>query len=290
MHLRQQHVLLQPRRLSRAAGKLCRKHAWNARSKQRHVPDAKQVLLWKGWVLKQMLNDVSSRVGATATRARVESPLHTELFVDACSVRHQGNCARAHAKSPPLGSPSAHKAQRYVHATRRRYARTPQAHLDLSEREETCSGEKAAAFSRREHTWISFRAQTNMFMRQHAATFARCEQTWISLRVQRDMFRRKGCCVLTPRAHLDLFPCANRHVPAKRLLRSDAADMFHRKDCRDHALPPKVDDFYLRAPYPASTVKCAHVPYAIGNVTRNPSHRAFVLQVVDPISVYVVGE
>ena len=66
VHLRQQHVLMQPRRLSRAAGKLCRK--------------------WKGWVLKfkQMLNDVQSRVGATATRGHVESPLRTELFVDSC--------------------------------------------------------------------------------------------------------------------------------------------------------------------------------------------------------------
>ena len=92
VHLRQKHVLMQPRRLSRAAGKLRRKDAWNARSKQRHVPDAKQVLLWKGWVLKQRLNDVQSRVGATATRAHVESPLRTELFVDPCSIRHQGNC------------------------------------------------------------------------------------------------------------------------------------------------------------------------------------------------------
>ena len=49
--------------------------------------DAKQVLLWKGWVLKQRLNDVQSRVGATATGAHLESPLRTELFVDSCSVR-----------------------------------------------------------------------------------------------------------------------------------------------------------------------------------------------------------
>ena len=36
----------------------------------------------EGWVLKQRLNDVQSRVGATATQAHVESPLRTELFVD----------------------------------------------------------------------------------------------------------------------------------------------------------------------------------------------------------------
>ena len=92
VRLRQQHVLVQPRRLSRVAGKLCRKHAWNARSKQRHVPDAKQILQWKGWMRKQRLHDVQSCVGATATRARKESPLRTELFVDSGSVRHEGNC------------------------------------------------------------------------------------------------------------------------------------------------------------------------------------------------------
>ena len=38
VHLRQQHVLMQPRRLSRAAGKLCRKHAWNARTSRDTFP------------------------------------------------------------------------------------------------------------------------------------------------------------------------------------------------------------------------------------------------------------
>ena len=173
-------------------------------------------------------------------------------------------------------------------------------------------------------------------MRKSAAC-ARCEHTWISLRAQRGMFRQKDCCVLTPRAQLDLSPCAMRHVPSERqprahldlspcaskntcscdrLLRSHAAstvgslsvrtetcsgkttvafsrrehtwisrraqrDMFHRKDCCDLALPPKIDDFYLRTPDPVSTVS--------GTVTRNPGHRACGLQIVDPISVYAVG-
>ena len=38
-----------------------------------------------------------------------------------------------------------------------------------------------------------------------------------------EMFMRQDCCARTPEAHLDLSPCANRHVPAKRLLRSHAA-------------------------------------------------------------------
>ena len=167
VHLRQQHALMQPRRLSRAAGKLCCKHPWNARSKQRHVPDAKQVLPWKGWVHKQRLNDVQSRVGATATRAHVESPLRTELFVDSCSVRHLGNCCASTRESPATWISMAHKAQRDVHAARLLRSHATSALGSLSVRQETCSGQKSAAFSRREHSWIFFRAQTDMFMRQH---------------------------------------------------------------------------------------------------------------------------
>ena len=239
VHLRQQHVLMQPRRLSRAAGKLCRKHAWNARSKQRHVPDAKQILLWKGWVLKQRLNDVQSCVGATAARAHVESLLRTELFVDSCSVGIRATAARAHAKSLPLGSPSAHKAQRDVHAIRllRSHATSP--HGSPSVRKETSSGEKTAVFSRREHTWIFFQKKTCSC--DSTAAFARCEHTWISLRAQRNMSRRKDCCVLTLRAHLDLFPnkktcsCDNTAAFARCehtwiSLRAQR-DMSRRKDC-----------------------------------------------------------
>ena len=208
---------MQPRRLRRAAGKLCRKHAWNARSKQRHVTDAKQVLVRKGWVHKQRLHDVQSRVGAAATRARVESPLRTELVVDSCSVRHQGNCC-----------------------------------TNTREISQTCSSGKTVAFSRREHTWISLRAQARRHV--HAT----------------------DCCVRTPQAHLDLFPlrketCSgkttaalSRHEHTWISLRAQR-DMFHRKDCCDLALPPKIHDFYLRTADPASTVKRAHIFYAIGN-------------------------
>ena len=221
---------MQPRRLSRAAGELCRKHAWNARSKQRHVPDAKQVLLWKGWVLKQRLNDVQSRVGAAASRAHLGYPLRTEFFVDSCSVRHQGNCCASTREIPA--------------------------------------------------TWISIRTQsTERCSCNKTVSLAHHKHTWICLPAQRDMFRRKDCCVLTPRAHLDLVPCANRPVHATTVLRSHATstlgslsvrketcsgkttaafsrrehtwislraqrDTFHRKDCCDLALSPKIDDLY----------------------------------------------
>ena len=313
VHLRQQHVLMQPRRLSRAAGKLCHKHAWNTRSKQRHVPDSRKTsTAMEGQVLKQKRNDVQSRVGATATRAHAESPLRTELLVDSCSVRHHDNCCASKREIPTT----------WISIR--------------TQSTERCSCDNTAAFARREHTLISLRWQKDMFRRKdccvltppahldlspcarrpvHATTllpshavstlgspsarketcsgettaaFSRREHTWISLRAQRDMFHRKDCCLLTPRAHLDLSPCARRPVHATTLLPSHATstlgslsvrketcsgktavalsrrehtwislcaqrDMFHRKDCCDLRLPPKIDDFYLRTPDPVSS-------------------------------------
>ena len=114
----------------------------------------------EGWVLKQRLNDVQSR-GSTAMQAHVESLLRTELFVDSCSVRHQGNCCASTPESPAT------------------WISIP------TQGTERCSCDKTAALARHKHTWISFRAQT-------------------------DMFPQKDCCILTPRAHLDLSPCAKR--------------------------------------------------------------------------------
>ena len=122
-------------------------------------------------------------------------------------------------------------------------------------RRETCSVEKTAAFSSREHTWISLRVQATRHV--HAT----------------------GCCVRTPHARtLGSISVLKQTSPAKRLLRTYAAstlgsrsvlketysgkttaaysrrehtgislraqgDMFHRKDCCDLALPPKnIDD------------------------------------------------
>ena len=155
-------------------------------------------------VLKQRLNDVQSRVGATATRAHVESPLSTGFFVDSCSVKYPGNCCASTHQMPATWISSR------TQGTGR------------------CSCDNTVAFARCEHTWIYLRAQKGMFrrkdlLRSHAAStlgshsvrkqtcscdnraaFARCEHTGISLRAQRGMFRRKDCCILTPRAHLDL--------------------------------------------------------------------------------------
>ena len=108
-------------------------------------------------------------------------------------------------------------ASRHVHAITLLRSHAVSTLGSLSVRRETCSGKKKAAFSRSEHTWMPFRAQTNRHV--HATT--RCVHTWIPQ--ARRHVRATDCCVRTPQAHLDLSPCANRHVPSKRLLRSRAA-------------------------------------------------------------------
>ena len=252
-----------------------------AASRDTHLPDAKQVLLWKGWVLKQRLNDVQSSVRATATRAHVESPLRTELFVDSCSGMTSGQLLREHTRNPTTCISIC------TQGTKR------------------CSCDKTAALARHKHTWISLRAQTDMFRRKdccvlttrahldlfsvhkqtcscdNTAAFARREHTWISLRAQaRRHVPATGCCALTPRAHLDLVPCAKRHVPSKTLLRSRAASQD-----RWFLLADARSSFYSQA-------RTRPLRYR-EPVTRNPSHHDFALQIVDPIrpiSVYAVGE
>ena len=161
----------------------------------------------------QRLNDAQSPVGAAATQARVEFPLRTELLVDSCSARHQGNCCASTREIPATwisfrtqGTEKCScdktaalaccehswislRAQRDMFRRKNSCVLTPGAQFraqedmfkrqtallrshatstlgSLSMRKVTCSGEKTAAFSRREHTWISLRAQTDMFMRQ----------------------------------------------------------------------------------------------------------------------------
>ena len=98
-------------------------------------------------------------------------------------------------------------ASRHVHATTLLNLRAVSTVRSLSVRKKTCSCDNTAAF-------------------------ARCEHTWISHRAQRDMFRRKNCCVLTPGAQLDLSPCARRPVHATTLLRSHAVSTFGSRSVR----------------------------------------------------------
>ena len=238
-----------------------------------------------------------------------------------------GQLLREHTRNPRHLDLHPHTRHREMFMRQDCCTRTPQAHLDLS----LCANRHVHATTllhlHAVSTLGSLSVRKQTYSCDNTAAFARCEHTWISLRAQRDMFRRKDCCVLTPRAHLDLSPCeSTKTCSCDRLLRLHATstlgslsvrketcsgkttaafsrrehtwislraqrDMFHREDCRDLVLPPKIDEFYLRTPDSVSTVKRADVPLRYREpVTRNPSHRAFALQIVDPISVYAVGE
>ena len=52
------------------------------------------------WVLKQRLKCSITRRGNCYTRAHAGSPLRTELFVDSCSIRHQGSCCASTREIP----------------------------------------------------------------------------------------------------------------------------------------------------------------------------------------------
>ena len=125
--------------------------------------------------------------------------------------------------------------------------------------------------SRTASTWISLYAHRDMFLQndccdlappdrlmhtkmlrfRHGGTLgseSTPKKTWISIMINKQVQAIKNCCVPALRAHLDLTPCAMRHLHATRLLRSHAAstlgsvlraqrDMFLQKDCGDLAPP-----------------------------------------------------
>ena len=100
--------------------------------------------------------------------------------------------------------------------------------------------------SRTASTWISLHAYKDMFLQndccdlappdrlmhtkmlrfRHGGTLgsqSTRKKTWISIMINKQVHAIKMCCVLALRAHLDLTPCAMRHLHATRLLRSHAA-------------------------------------------------------------------
>ena len=130
----------------------------------------------------------------------------------------RATAARAHGTSPPLGP---HTKCVKMFMRQDCCANRPQAHLDLSPCTKRQVASKRLLHSHAASTLGSLSVCKQTCSCDNTAAFARCEHTWISLRAQGDMFRRKNCCVLTPPAHLDLAPCAKRR------------DMLHRKDCCD---------------------------------------------------------
>ena len=65
--------------------------------------------------------------------------------------------------------------------------------------------------STRKKTWISIMINKQIYAIKNCCVLALRDLTPCAMR---DIFMRQDCCVLTPRAHLDLSPCAKEHVPA----------------------------------------------------------------------------
>ena len=129
--------------------------------------------------------------------------------------------------------------------------------------------------SRTASTWISLHAHRDMFLQNNCCDLAPPDRlmhtkmlrfrhggtlgsqstrkkTWISIMINKQVHAIKNCCVLTLRAHLDLTPCAMRHLHATRLLRSHAAI----SPCAKRHVPvkrllrsraaPNIDDLQLK--------------------------------------------
>ena len=128
---------------------------------------------------------------------------HLDLFPCANRPAHATTLLHSHAFST-LGS---HSEMTHVPANKLPCSRAGSTLGSPSVRKKTCSCDNTAAF-------------------------ASCEHTWISLRAQKNLFRRKDRCVLTSRAHLGLAPCANRPVHATALLRSYAASTLGSRSVR----------------------------------------------------------
>ena len=104
--------------------------------------------------------------------------------------------ARAHAKSPPLGSLSAHEAQRDVHATRLLRSHATSTLGSPAVRKETISGATTT------HLDLSPCANRHVPAKKTVAV-SRREHSWISLRAQED--HRKDCCYLALPPKIDDF-------------------------------------------------------------------------------------
>ena len=135
----------------------------------------------QGWVRKQGLNYVKSRIRDAWKRWVLKQGLH---YVKT-PIREAD--AQAHAESPPRPKTYSWTATfRAPCVVRRRQMRGPR--FDLRTRR---NREPAMRY-----TWTSLRAQKTScdkkLLRSHAAS------TWICLHAHRDMFLLKDCCDLTP--------------------------------------------------------------------------------------------
>ena len=161
------------------------------------------------------------------------------LDLSPCAERHvpAKTLPRSHARST-VGSLAVRKKAVHATALLRSHAVTTVGSRSVRKQEDMFMHKDCAAFSRCEHTWISLRAQRNMFSIEKTAALSR--RTWISLLEQaRRQVHATDCCARTPQAHLDLSPRAQRHVPAKQLLRSHEAGILGSLSVRKRHVPSK---------------------------------------------------
>ena len=143
-----------------------------------------------------------------------------------------GHLPREHTRNPRHLHLHPHTSRAVMFMRQDCCAGTPQAHLDLSPCAKKHVPAKRLLRSHAAGTLGSFSVRKQTCSCDNTAAFARCEHTWISLRAPEDLCVRQHCCVRTLWAHLDLTPCAKRHVPAKRLLRSHAASTLGSRSMR----------------------------------------------------------
>ena len=133
-----------------------------------------------------------------------------------------GQLSREHTRNPRLLDLHPHTRHREMFMRQDCCACTPQAHLDLFPCAKRHVPAKKLLRLNAASTLGSLSVRKHTCSCDNTVPFARCERTWISLRAQKDIFRRKDCCVLTPGAQLDLSPCARRPVHATTLFHSHA--------------------------------------------------------------------
>ena len=184
--------------LSRASGKLLRKRTW------------------KGWVHKQGLSCVKSRITEAAAQARAKSPPCPKTYswtaavsllgksvirISTCVCEETRNqrrltlgllCARKKISCDKKNLLHSHAASTWIPL---------HAHRDMFLRKDCCEfappnrlmhtimphfrhGGTLGSQSARKKTWISIHDQGSRFMRLKTAAFSRCGRTWISLRAQ----------------------------------------------------------------------------------------------------------
>ena len=185
-------------------------------------------------MLKQGLNYVKSRIREAAAQAHPKSPPRPKnIFMDCC------------VRAPCVLCRSQMCRLRFdLHTRRNREPATFTLGIFCVRKEISCDQKQLR--SRTASTWISLHAHKDMFLLNDCCDFALPDRlmhtkmlrfrhggtlesqstrkkTWISIMINKQVHAIKICCVLALRAHLDLTPCAMRHLHATRLLRSHAA-------------------------------------------------------------------